>query len=555
MNRSLLLVLACVVALLSTKLAEAQPVGPIPDPSSKRLICSKLVAKAMPSKFSTNAMVFTGPAGDGRRGSAGFIVPAMMLMQAESTHWRFGFQRAASGYGFQIIHPFRNGHVVVSVASSVAIHRGGYWGDIGWGNPTGSDKVALSSAGKEMLPLRPDRLYTVESILSPDGLLRLSINNILVCQQVIKTATPVTLAIKEGSKIYGGSSWDKTTFKGPDFKPTLKGGDGGLILGPMDGSGPTQHFKDVYLSAMYSFTTKSLPTTAKSEPKSQPPAAKSHPTNSPDMDGLLARVKTIRETAPIKRTRKVGGHRGGPFEELPAEPAVLIGFEYTTSTFYGGHLTIKSLRPIFRSAKGELLGKRHGVPHGKVRRIVAKEDYVVTGIIAKTGHRVDGFRVLFMKARGGVLNPDDVYRSEWLGGKGGGGETLCATNGAPIIGIYGRQGHDLDSIGFLVADRRPTHPPARSLQALLPRLVGNWTVTYTNGTQHTREIHASQKVNESDELVEENGDILIVYENVIERLTLVDDKLFVEHFNPRTNYPNGTPSVIGVALRVKETAK
>jgi len=134
---------------------------------------------------------------------------------------------------------------------------------------------------------------------------------------------------------------------------------------------------------------------------------------------------------------------------------VLIGFEYTTSTFYGGHLTIKSLRPILRSRDGESVGDWHGVPHGKVRREKAKNGYVVAGVVAKSGHRVDGMRLIFMRVENGELIPGDTYRSEWIGGRGGGAETLYAADGCPIVGVYGRRGHDLDAIGFIqVAPKR-----------------------------------------------------------------------------------------------------
>jgi hypothetical protein len=58
-------------------------------------------------------------------------------------------------------------------------------------------------------------------------------------------------------------------------------------------------------------------------------------------------------------------------------------------------------------------------------------------------------RLIYMRVKDGRLNPDDTYRSKWIGGRGGGRETLCAANGNPVIGIYGRQGHDLDTIGFI----------------------------------------------------------------------------------------------------------
>ena len=149
------------------------------------------------------------------------------------------------------------------------------------------------------------------------------------------------------------------------------------------------------------------------------------------------------------RSRTVGGTRGGDFEEFPEDTAVLVGFRYTTSRLYGGHLTIKSIKPVFQSQKVQVEGTWHGRSWGDVRTVIAKEGYAVAGIIAKSGHRIDGIRVLFMKVRDGRLNPDDTYRSRWIGGLGGGPETLCGYTGEPITGIFGRQGHDLDSLGFI----------------------------------------------------------------------------------------------------------
>ena len=79
---------------------------------------------------------------------------------------------------------------------------------------------------------------------------------------------------------------------------------------------------------------------------------------------------------------------------------------------------------------------------------------MVAGVVAKSGNRVDGLRVLFMKLKEGRLNPDDTYRSDWIGGVGGGPETLCGYNGEPIVGIFGRHGNDLDSLGFIHAAYR-----------------------------------------------------------------------------------------------------
>ena len=212
-------------------------------------ICKLLHAKKMPDGFSVDAMKFTGPAGDGRRGSAGFVVKANDLVKGSGTQLSFDFQRAASGFYFQIIHPFENGHVLISLHRGVSIHRGGTWGDIGWGNPATSDKIKLSEKADEVLPIKPDTLYKVVSRLSANGEYDLTINETSICRHKIEKAVPLELRIDKEKSFWLGSGWNKATFVGKNFESKLEKGHAGLVLGPMDGSGPTHFFKNVFLSA------------------------------------------------------------------------------------------------------------------------------------------------------------------------------------------------------------------------------------------------------------------------------------------------------------------
>jgi hypothetical protein len=396
------------------------------------LLCSRINAKQMPPDFAIAAMRFTGPSGDGRRGSAGFVVKAK---QGEGTRLSFSFQRDATGYGFQVIHPLGKGHVLVSVQSGgVTIHRGGSWGDIGWGNPATSEQVELNADAMNLLSLEAIATYQVISELSPAGKYRLVINDKVICGRTIERADPLVLKVPQDKSVWGGSGWDRTPFAGEGFAPKLRPGHVGLILGPMDGSGPNQNLQDVRLTTM------------------PPIAGMKLPQASTDLEPLFQRIDHAREFGTLVRSKTAGGPGGGPFESTLDEPTLLVGFEYTLSTFYGGHLTVKSFRPIYQTRQGETLGEWHGVPHGEVQRVKAKAGYVVTAIVARHGHRLDGMRLLYMRVRGAGLNPDDAYRSKWIGGQGGGCETLYATYGQPIVSIFGRQGHDLDAIGFAQVD-------------------------------------------------------------------------------------------------------
>ena len=501
--------------------------APLTADADQVAVCPLLHAKQLPSGLTVPAMTFTGPAGDGRRGSAGFTVQAQNLIDGTGTGWNFTFQRTASGYGFQVIHPLRKGHVVATVGSDVTVHHGGLWQDIGWGNPATGDSVQLSRAAEKLFPLKPDVPHTVVSQLSPTGIYRLWINDVLVCCHTVETAKPLQLETSPTDRFRGGSVWDRTTFSGPGFESRLKPGDGGLILGPMDGSGPQQFFKHVVLTA------------APDDPHDE------------YLNPLLTQIDEMRRSGRVRRSFSVGGTGGGSFEIVPEDTSVLIGFHYTASRHYAGHLTIKAVQPIFRGRFGETTGEWCGVPRGKVHRAAAESGYAVSGIVAKYGNRVDGMRLIYMRVQDGRLNPDDTYRSDWIGGRRGSPEVLCAADGHPVIGIYGTKGADLDALGFIQAGTSFGRLSKQSLQMLMPQLTGRWVVSYTNGTQHTREIHADQRVNESDEIVRQGDDILIVFPDVIERITLSGDRLFVEHFNPASDYPNGVPAVMGTALRAE----
>lgn len=234
---SLHIIIGISVALLITEAASADEL----------LLCERVNAKEMPHDFAVPAMKFTGPAGDGRRGSAGFVVQPK---GRGGTRLLFSFQRHASGYGFQIIHPLGKGHVLVSIHSrGLTIHRGGSWGDIGWGNPAGSDKVELN-AGAEGVPPESDVTYQVVSELSADGHYRLVIDDQVVCQHRIESAKPLVLDVPPKSRVWGGSSWDRTPFAGEKFESALRPGDVGLILSPMDGPWPSHNFQNIRLTSL-----------------------------------------------------------------------------------------------------------------------------------------------------------------------------------------------------------------------------------------------------------------------------------------------------------------
>src|SRR5262249_19209293 len=159
-------------------------------------------------------------------------------------------------------------------------------------------------------------------------------------------------------------------------------------------------------------------------------------------------VESAKEEAwTLRRMRAVGGPGGGAFEDVAKEAYPLVGFHVTTVGFEGRSV-IGSIQPIYRTPSGSkdssTLGR--GNPPGK--RVEAKDGYAVGGLVVRKGKVLDALKVIFMRLTGNRLEVNDRYESEWFGG-GGGGETSLAGDGALIVGIHGRYGAAIDSLGLI----------------------------------------------------------------------------------------------------------
>ncbi len=142
-------------------------------------------------------------------------------------------------------------------------------------------------------------------------------------------------------------------------------------------------------------------------------------------------------------TQIMGGAYGSQFTDTAPDGGVLIGFEVGLGK-WGANDVVHAVRPIFRSADGkESFGKQHGTDTSRLVVVKAKSGYAVGAITAKSMALLDGFSVTFMKVGKDALDVKDSYQSDWVGGKGGGPETVLAGDGKPIVGIIGRENGQL----------------------------------------------------------------------------------------------------------------
>jgi hypothetical protein len=169
---------------------------------------------------------------------------------------------------------------------------------------------------------------------------------------------------------------------------------------------------------------------------------------------FFSQLKEAAARTDLEKTKKSGGGGGGSFAEVLPDGGIVVGFDVWQGS-WAGHRIIRGVRPIFQTAIGRVRGKSHGNTPGKPSVTVeANEGYAVAALEAKGGERLDGFQVLFWKIRPTMmrLDADGAYKSEWIGGEGGGkAKHPLSSDGRPVLGISGASGADIDRLGLIYA--------------------------------------------------------------------------------------------------------
>jgi hypothetical protein len=142
------------------------------------------------------------------------------------------------------------------------------------------------------------------------------------------------------------------------------------------------------------------------------------------------------------------GSGGNAFEDVLEGHALLIGIRYSLGRYTGIEI-VASVKPIYRTPHGEVLGRKSRGGGSGSRDVVARPGYAVGGMVTKSALRLDGFRLLFMRLKGARLDPEDSYESEWIGGRGGGPETLLGPTGSLVVGLHGTAGGQLHALGLV----------------------------------------------------------------------------------------------------------
>jgi hypothetical protein len=147
-------------------------------------------------------------------------------------------------------------------------------------------------------------------------------------------------------------------------------------------------------------------------------------------------------------TKIVGFSLASNFKDDAPDGAYLIGFELGLG-LTGRKDVVRSLRPIYRSAKGDLvLGEQWGTLLDQVVTVKAKDGYAIAGLNVSSALYIEGIQLNFRRVKDGKLDGNDAYQSEWIGTRGNRVEAIEGIN-RPIPGIVGkRDGYDVKGIGL-----------------------------------------------------------------------------------------------------------
>jgi serine/threonine protein kinase len=162
--------------------------------------------------------------------------------------------------------------------------------------------------------------------------------------------------------------------------------------------------------------------------------------NAPDVldPELQALIRDTVQKKSYTKTNIVGFPLSPEFTEVPPEGALLIGFEFGIGRWEPNDV-IHSIRAIYLSDKGEMLGKVYGKPTDRLKIVKAKKGYAVGAVSLNTHLLIDGMRITFMRIDRKYLDPDQSYweKVATIGEKSGGG-TAVGGGGALVIGICGK---------------------------------------------------------------------------------------------------------------------
>ncbi|MBM4031921.1 MAG: hypothetical protein FJ291_09065 [Planctomycetes bacterium] len=204
------------------------------DDAKPASVAARLEGRRGATGASPLSIAFDAPRGDGRGGAKGLLVCAGPEWANLGSRWSLTYARGGSAFGLQLIHPFKDGQVIIHLKpEGVGLSSPRAWAQVGYG---GGDRAPLrpAEAFRKLFPLADDKAYRVVSTLLPDGAYEMKVEDEVVVSGQVRQAQRLSFELKEGQHFPGSAGWGKLEFKGEGFIPEWRRGFAGLIVEPLD---------------------------------------------------------------------------------------------------------------------------------------------------------------------------------------------------------------------------------------------------------------------------------------------------------------------------------
>jgi hypothetical protein len=150
--------------------------------------------------------------------------------------------------------------------------------------------------------------------------------------------------------------------------------------------------------------------------------------------GSVAQPTLPRGTA----TELIGGTGGMPYHAV-GSGAPVLGFGYAMGS-WAGEQALAALEPLY--ASDSTPGPQH---------VIARQGYAVGALEIDAPKYVSAVRVVFMRlGADGRLDPNDSYKSDWIGTPSATPTRTVGGDGKKVIGVQARRAAVLDALGLVV---------------------------------------------------------------------------------------------------------
>jgi hypothetical protein len=153
------------------------------------------------------------------------------------------------------------------------------------------------------------------------------------------------------------------------------------------------------------------------------------------------------------KTEQLDGHGGMEYTTIQPAAGSFLGFRYTQGQWAGKQI-MRKVEPIFQNPPPDP-PRRNPAPV----TIMARDGYVGGGMVVDTDDTaIVAFKVIFVRYKDGHMDAADTYQSDWCGTPGDHPTHQLAGNGETVIGVFGRQGLNLDAMGLVTQGRQGKSP-------------------------------------------------------------------------------------------------